>query len=186
MEEVYLKIWKLAKPYYKKGRPMDIKHISWMMKETENICNTEKLDETILMPLVILHDVGYGISDKVYFDKNKKEAHMGAGSKLAKKILEELNYPIEKIKTICRLIKIHDYWIYKKYTLYKRNKILWTFNDLDFIWLVHPEGFKEVRKILGKSKEDMIKYVKKDIRHKKLGFSCKYTKYLYEKYLSNL
>ncbi len=186
MEKIYLRIWKLAKQYYKKGRPMDIKHISWMMKEADRICKKEHINNSILIPLVILHDIGYGVSDKIYFDKTKKEAHMKAGAKLAKKILKVVKYKQEKINEICKLIRIHDYWIYEKYYLYKKNKILWIFNDLDFIWLVHPEGFRQVRKILGKSKDDMVSYIQKDIRHKKLGFSCKQTKKLYQEYLNHL
>jgi hypothetical protein len=186
MEKTYKNIWKLAKPYYKKGRPMDIAHISWMMLEIEKVCKLEKLDDTIVIPLVILHDVGYGISEQTYFEKNKKEAHMVAGAKLAKSILKKVYYPPKKIKAICKLIKIHDYWIYKNYSIYKRNKLLWIFNDLDFIWLVSPKGFEIVRKVISKNKKEMIDYIKLDPRHKKLGFSCKSTRLLYNFYMHRL
>jgi hypothetical protein len=33
MKQIYREIWELAKPYYEKGRPMDIDHIRWMMKD---------------------------------------------------------------------------------------------------------------------------------------------------------
>jgi hypothetical protein len=36
MKEPYQQIWKLAQPYYKQDRPMDIEHITWMMKEAKH------------------------------------------------------------------------------------------------------------------------------------------------------
>jgi len=186
MKKIYSKIWKLAKPYYKRGRPMDIAHISWMMNEADKICQLEKVDDSILLPLVILHDVGYGISEKVYFQKNKKELHMKEGAKLAKEILEKVRYSPEKIQIICNLIRVHDYWIYKRYSVYKKNKLLWIFNDLDFIWLVSSRGFKIMIKLLNKNKKEMLSYILADIRHKRIGFACKSTKKLYENYLRRL
>lgn len=41
MEEEYLKIWELAKSYYKKGRSYDIPHIEWMMKEADRLADEE-------------------------------------------------------------------------------------------------------------------------------------------------
>jgi hypothetical protein len=35
MNKIYNQIWQLAKPYYKKGRTMDIDHIEWIMKEAQ-------------------------------------------------------------------------------------------------------------------------------------------------------
>jgi len=61
MEEQYLKVWELAKPFYEKGRSYDIPHIAWMMKEAETIAESEMLDKRILLPIVILHDVGYSV-----------------------------------------------------------------------------------------------------------------------------
>ena len=56
MKEIYQKIWKLAKPYYEKGRPMDVDHIEWMMKDALIVCEKEKLNDEILLPLVIFLD----------------------------------------------------------------------------------------------------------------------------------
>jgi len=64
MKKVYKKIWESAKPHYKKGRPMDKDHIEWMMKEGMYVCKQEKLNDSLLLPLIILHDVGYSKTPK--------------------------------------------------------------------------------------------------------------------------
>jgi putative nucleotidyltransferase with HDIG domain len=186
MEKRYLQIWELAKPYYKKGRPMDIAHINWMTKNAEKVVEKENLDSSILIPLVILHDVGYAVSKKAYFEKDKKTQHMKEGAKISREILEKLNYDKKKIKVICGLIKIHDNWIFGDYKIYKKNKILWVFNDLDFIWLLTKKGFSEVRKVLNLNKKQMLEYIKKDKRHQKLGFATKTTEKLYKDLLKKI
>jgi hypothetical protein len=186
MKKSYDKIWKLAKPYYEKGRPMDMEHIKWMMLEAEKVCKKERIDDSILMPLVILHDVGYGISEDVYYNKKIKKLHMVDGKMIAINILQKINYPKDKIKKIAELIEIHDYWIYGKYEFYKKNKILWIFNDFDFLWLACPKGFKIMGEILGLDENDMKEYIIKDIRHKKLGFATKTTEEMYKKFMKKL
>lgn len=79
MEDIYLKLWDLAKPYYLNGRSYDIAHVEWMMREAEIISDIESLDRRLLLPIVILHDVGYSIiNDKNPNIKGKetKRVHM--------------------------------------------------------------------------------------------------------------
>ena len=49
MKAVYEQIWDLAKPYYEKGRPMDLEHIDWMMEAAEKVCEREKIDDSIFL-----------------------------------------------------------------------------------------------------------------------------------------
>jgi len=49
MKNIYSKIWKLAKPYYEKGRPMDIDHIEWMMKDALLVSEKENLDDSLII-----------------------------------------------------------------------------------------------------------------------------------------
>ena len=101
MKKVYSQIWNLAKPHYKKGRPMDIDHIQWMMKDAALVCKKEKLDDSLLLPLVILHDVGYAEVPKDNpFKLNLRKAHMKAGAKIARRILEQVKYPADKINKL--------------------------------------------------------------------------------------
>ena len=111
MNQIYEDIWKLAKSYYEKGRPMDIDHIEWMMKDAFLVCQKENLDDSLLLPLVILHDVGYAEVPKDNpFKLNLRKAHMEAGAKIARHILEKLNYPKDKIKKIEYYVSVHDNW----------------------------------------------------------------------------
>ncbi len=184
MTEIYKKIWNLAKAYYERGRPMDIDHIEWMMKDALLVCEKEKIDDEILLPLVILHDVGYAEVPKD--DPNKLEmrkAHMKAGAKIAKEILEKAKYPSDKAKKIEYYVSVHDNWAFGD-DEYKRDKLLGAFKDLDFIWMATPKGFPAMMKVLGKNKNEMIKYIESRPEEENFEFSCQTTKELFEKYLS--
>jgi HD superfamily phosphodiesterase len=122
MKKIYLKILELAKPYYEKGRPMDMGHIEWIMKEVLFFCKKENIDDFLLLPLVILHDIGYAEVPKDNpFNLNLRKAHMKEGKKIAKEILEKLNYSKNKTEKIVDYVSIHDNWafgdtgIYRKY-----------------------------------------------------------------------
>ena len=41
MNDIYQKIWDLARSYYEEGRPMDIDHIEWMMEQALIACESE-------------------------------------------------------------------------------------------------------------------------------------------------
>ena len=40
VKNVYKRIWEKARPYYEKGRPHDVRHIEWMMKEASRIAES--------------------------------------------------------------------------------------------------------------------------------------------------
>ena len=185
MKKIYQQIWKLAKPYYKKGRPMDIDHIEWMMKDALFVCEKENIDDSLLLPLVILHDVGYAEVPKDNpFNLDLRKAHMKAGKKIAKEILEKVNYPKEKIKKICYYVSVHDNWALGDYEIYQKDIILGIFTDLDFTWMVTNKGFPALMKILNKNKKEMVKYIENSEKLTDRPFSTKTTKELYQKYLN--
>ncbi len=186
MKEVYKKIWELAMPYYIKGRPMDIDHIEWMMQDAEIVCQQEKIDDFLLLPLVILHDVGYSINrgtDKLQFDPDFKTIHMKDGAKIAKEILNRVDYPKEKIEKISYYISVHDNWCLGDDSVYQNDTILHTFNDLDYMWMAAPKGFIALKKQLGKNDKEMIKFLEENDKPVKRPFTTKTTKKLYEDYL---
>lgn len=185
MEQIYNKIWELAKPYYKKGRPMDIDHIKWMMQEAVVVCQKEKLDDSILLPLVILHDAGYGVGKHVYFEKELKKEHMENGKQIAKEILSKLNYPKDKIDKIEYYISVHDNWALGDNEIYKKEGLLGIFTDLDYMWLATSKGFSALMKILGKGQQEMIEYLETNDKLILRPFSTKTTKNLYERYLED-
>lgn len=186
MNENYEKIWESARPYYEKGRPMDVDHIEWMMKDAMLVCDNEGIDDSILLPLVILHDVGYGeIPPGNPFNLDLRKEHMKKGGEIAEKILKKLNYDSEKIDQISNLVSVHDDWALGDDQSYKDNIFLGVFNDLDFTWMATPKGFPALMKILNKSAEEMIKYLETDEKLIKRPFSTKTTKQLFESYLKD-
>ena len=186
MKEIYSKIWELAKPYYEKGRPMDIDHIEWMMSDAVFVCEKEKIDDSLLLPLVILHDVGYAETPQGNpFEQSLKEVHMRAGAKIAKEILDEIEYPKDKTEKIVHYVSVHDNWALGKNDLYKNDIILGTFNDLDYTWMATPKGFPALMKVLNKNRKEMIEYLENEDKPKLRPFATETTKNLYLKYLSD-
>ncbi len=186
MKRIYQRCFASAEPYYEKGRPMDIDHIEWMMKDALIVCQRENLDETLLLPLVILHDVGYSETPKDNpFKLTLRKAHMKAGARISRRILESLNYPEEKIKKIEYYVSVHDNWAFGDDELYKDDKILGAFTDLDYIWMATPKGFLALMKILDKTKQEMLEYLEKNEKPIIRPFSTETTKSLYEDYLND-
>ena len=186
MNQIYEEIWKLAKPYYEKGRPMDIDHIEWMMQDAFLVCQKENLDDSLLLPLVILHDVGYAAVPKDNpFKLSLRKAHMGEGAKIARHILKKLNYPKEKIEKVEYYVSVHDNWALGDNSVYENDLILAVFTDLDYMWMVTPKGFPALMKILDKNKQEMLEYLETNDKPKLSPFSTETTKNLYKKYLEN-
>ncbi len=189
MEVIYKKIWDLAKPYYEKGRQMDIPHIEWMMERVEEVCQKENIDKSVLMPLAILHDVGYSeLHDPAntnYYKVDVRRAHMKTGAIIGTKILNMLSYPKEKIDQIIHYISIHDNWAFGEVEIFIKDKLLGTFKDLDYLWIYTKVGCTSIQKTLKKSNSEMLSHLRNEktpIFNKK-PFSTIYTKRLREKYL---
>lgn len=169
---------------------MDIEHIEWMMEEAILICQKEELDDSLLLPLVILHDVGYSKIKNVkkanYYQSNIRREHMKTGKQIAIDILGKVNYPKKKIDQIAYYISIHDNWSFGEVELYINDRILGTFKDLDYLWIFTPKGFLAVKKVLHKTNKEMLAYLKTEpspIGGKK-PFSTKTTQQLHDKYLN--
>ena len=164
---------------------MDIPHLEWMIPVAEEVCKKENIDDSLLLPLVILHDVGYAECPKDNsFGLDMRKAHMKAGEKIAKQLLEKINYPKEKIEKISYYISVHDNWAFGEQNMYWQDKILGTFGDLDFIWVVTPKGFVHIKSLLNKNDKELIEYAeRKSDSNVEAHFITKTTKKLFEKYL---
>jgi len=156
------------------------------MKYATIVCQKENLDESLLLPLVILHDSGYAEVPKGNpFQVNLRKAHMKAGAKVAKDILEKVNYPKEKIKEIEYYVSVHDNWALGKNEIYKKDKILGAFTDLDYIWMATPKGYPALMKILKKNKQEMLVYLETNEKLIQRPFATKTTSDLCEKYMND-
>ncbi len=148
MEKIYIKLFELAKPYYKKGRSYDIPSIQWMMQQADKIADIENLDKKLLLPLIALHDVGYSkLKDKNPNVKHKepKIMHMRVGAKIAEKILMQINYDEDYSKKIVHYVSVHDNWVLNDYSPYKECKEMAVFGDLDFMFPLADKSFLKAR-----------------------------------------
>ena len=163
---------------------MDLAHIKWMMKEALTVCRKENIDDSLLLPLVILHDCGYAITPKNNsFKLTTRKQHMRKGAEITKKILGKIDYPKKKVKKIINYVFVHDNWALGDNSIYRKDKILSVFNDLDFIWMVTPRGFQEVGKILNKNPQDMLEYLENNEKLNNRPFFAPTTKKLFYSYL---
>ena len=187
MHNIYDEIWQLAKPYYLEGRPMDINHIEWMINDVNLICQSEKIDESLLMPLAILHDVGYAKVEKGNpFNLDLRSLHMEKGKIIAEEIMREVGYNEEKANKISYFVSVHDNWALGDNDIYINDKILGTFNDLDFMWMATEKGVPVFMKILNKSRSEMIEYLENNEKLVNRPWSTETTKLLFDRYISKM
>lgn len=189
MQQIYLDLWKLAKPYYEKGRVYDIPHIEWFMKEVERISKIENLDEKLLMPIAVLHDVGYSVageSNPNIKSQESKKLHMAEGAKIAKEILTQLNYDSDLIEKIVYYISVHDNWVFGDDAPYRECREMAVFNDLDFLWSQSSyEMFEHQSKSIGKKPQDMYDFWMNDEKLVRRPFVCESTRKLFEEFMSD-
>lgn len=114
--EKYESLWIKALPLLKQGRPGDDKHAEEVVKFILDYNGKLVLDKDILIPVAIMHDIGHSTILPEHFKYvtgpeklvNGKLAHMLTGAKIAKELLESINYDSERSKEIVEIISIHD------------------------------------------------------------------------------
>jgi hypothetical protein len=188
MEQIYLGMWEKAKPFYEKGRVYDIDQVSWMMKEGERIAEIENLDKKLLLPIIILHDVGYSVvgqKNPHIKDKNIKEMHMKEGAKIAEKILEDLNYDTELAEKIVYYISKHDNWVLGDDMPFKECKEMALFNDLEFLFVTSSkQAFKYSAESMGLSEKEFYDFWKTDEKLTRRPFCCEETRKMWKEMIN--
>lgn len=164
MKKIYKKILEKALPYYERGREGDVEHIKWLFETVPRFVDESEVDFDILIPVVILHDVGYSKVPKESdpLKLNIRKLHSKEGVKIAESILQKLDYTNNKISEIERLILKHDNWALG--ASFEDEPYLRLFNNFDFMWVVSPKGFPFYQKIVGGSPEETIKRIEEDQR----------------------
>lgn len=189
VDEIYLRIWEKALPYYEKARPADVMHVSWMMKEASRIARVAGLDANILLPIIILHDVGYAacMSDEHAraFEADVKKKHMQEGAKIARVILDELGYDKAAAERVVRYVSVHDNWKFGDNSPFRECVEMGVFQDLDFTWMATREGFESARtQILGMNPRQMFDFIVNDDKHDMRPFATRQTRALYEELIN--
>jgi len=145
MKNIFKKIWKLALPYQDKRD--DKNHAKIVTDYAIKLCELENADEKIVVPAAILHDIGWSqLSKKEKFNifKNisKEEEfkirgkHQKEGVRLAKEILNKLNYVSKLTSEILEIISEHDT---RKGFISKDEGIT---RDADKLWRYSKTGFE--------------------------------------------
>jgi HD superfamily phosphodiesterase len=145
MKEVFERIWELALPYQDKRD--DTGHAEITLKYATKLATLEKGDEDIIVPAIILHDIGYSQLEKerrlLIFDENASKEdrhnialeHQNESVKLATDILRKVNYPDALSKEILEIISQHD----TREGFISKNEGL--VRDSDKLWRTSREGF---------------------------------------------
>ena len=145
MKDIFNKIWELAQPY--QDRRDDAGHAETSLKYACKLVTLENGDEDVVIPAIILHDVGWSQLPEerrmMVFDPRTKEEdrrdvvyeHQIESIKLAIKILRKVNYPPELTDEILDIISQHDT---RKGFISKNEGIV---RDSDKLWRTSKEGF---------------------------------------------
>ena len=139
---VFMKIYQLAQPYLN-TRYNDV-HTEISMQLAYQLLSAEGGQESIVIPAIILHDVGW---QKVPPDLHLKafgpkatlpeinRTHEQEGVMIARKILAKINYDKEKITEILKIIDGHDS---RKNSISLNDRIV---KDADKLWRYTRTGF---------------------------------------------
>ena len=115
MEEIYERIWELAKPLLNTRHNQQ--HTEVAYRAALRLLESEEGDETIVIPAIILRDVGWiKVPEELQLsafgpkarNKELNRVHEVEGVKLAREILAKVNYDPEKMDEILAIIDGHD------------------------------------------------------------------------------
>ena len=141
MKPIYQKIFERAKPFLRTRK--NLIHTRIALYYALKLLKSEKGDKGAVIPAIILHDVGWSVVPEhlhlTAFGPHPTNPKLGRvheveGAKIAKAILEEFNYPPEKIKEIYRIIQGHDS---RKRPLSWNDRIV---KDSDKLWRYSRRG----------------------------------------------
>ncbi len=118
MKNIFNQIWAMALPY--QDQRDDPGHAEVALAFAQRLLRYEEGDRDVIIPAIILHDIGYSQIPKEkrmkIFERKAKRIdrlavqyeHQIAGVLLARKILESVDYLPEKISEILEIISQHD------------------------------------------------------------------------------
>jgi HD superfamily phosphodiesterase len=145
MKAIFQQIWDLAFPYQNKRD--DTGHADITLHYAEKLVELENGDEIVVIPAIILHDIGWSQLPKstiqVLFDNDSTEdelfsirlQHQKESVRLAKSILINIGYLSDLSKEILEIISEHDTrkgFISKNEGLVRDADKLWRFSRVGF------------------------------------------------------
>ena len=142
IKPVYQKIYQLAKPYL--GVRHNDVHTEICLRFGYRLMKAEGGNEHIIIPAIILHDVGWQkVPEELHLKAFGPKAtmpeftrlHEVEGVKIAKGILEQVNYDAEEMIRILEIIDGHDT---RKQAVSLNDQIV---KDADKLWRYSRKGF---------------------------------------------
>ena len=115
IKPTHQRIFKKAEPFLHTRK--NLIHTKIALRDALKLLKSEKGDEEVVIPAILLHDVGWNaIPEHLHLTafgpnpSNPKLAkvHEVEGAKIAKAILEKLHHPPANVKEICQIIQGHD------------------------------------------------------------------------------
>jgi HD superfamily phosphodiesterase len=115
IKPIYQEVFEKAKPFLRTRK--NLIHTKIALRYALKLLKSEKGDEGVVLPAIILHDVGWSaIPENLHltaFGPNPSNpkltrVHELEGAKIAKTILGKLHYPPANVKEICQIIQGHD------------------------------------------------------------------------------
>lgn len=110
-------LWERAVTFLRRGRPGDVEHTRAVLANGKALLANEGGNPLVVIPTLILHDVGWGQVDFWDFisapaegkpDAESIQLHMRYGAQTANDILNDLGWDPELIRLIARIIAVHD------------------------------------------------------------------------------
>ena len=141
IKPIHQKIFEKAKPFLRTRK--NLIHTQIALRYAMRLLKEEEGDEGIVIPAVLLHDVGWKMIPSnlqlTAFGPNPSNpqlvrVHEVEGAKIAEAILKEFHYPPKKIKEISRIIRGHDS---TKKPISRNDRIV---KDSDKLWRYSRKG----------------------------------------------
>lgn len=164
LKDIYKRIWDLARPYLN-TRKNDI-HTEISAGFAQELLAREGGDEDIVMPAIILHDVGWkkvpeDIQLKAFGPKASmpewNRVHEVEGAGIAGDILRKVNYPEDKILEIQEIIQGHDS---RKEAVSVNDGIV---KDADKLWRYSEEAIRGIQMGFGLTWEECLERLRKNL-----------------------
>jgi len=169
MKEIFEKIREAAEPYQDKRD--DDGHARVTLKYAQQLVETEGGNEDVVIPAIILHDIGYSQIPRerrmLIFDKNatpeqRKEIqfeHQRESVRLGGEILKQLEYPEELNPQILEIVSQHDT---RKGFISKDEGLV---RDADKLWRFSKESFSVNKNPDGADMEERCNRLEKDLEN---------------------
>jgi HD superfamily phosphodiesterase len=115
IKPIHQKIFERAKPFLRTRK--NLIHTKIALRYALKLLESEKGDERIVVPAILLHDIGWkAVPEHLHltaFGPNRSNSrltkvHELEGAKIARAILKKLHYPPEKVEEICQIVRGHD------------------------------------------------------------------------------